>query len=124
MSSMFNHNKKRNSGLVYEFLVRQMGAGLIDHDKKIYQESLGLIRKYFGEGTPLGAERLLFEVFRENRGVTEGAAWRVIEEVKRLAKALDHKKIEIKKSNLIKEVNHTFGRDFFSRHRIPEYRLL
>ncbi|MHB8407939.1 MAG: hypothetical protein ACYDHY_07635 [Acidiferrobacterales bacterium] len=124
MSSTFNHNKKRNSGLVFEFLVRQMGAGLIDKDQKVYQESLSLIRKYFGEGTPLGSERLLFEAFRENRGVTEGAAWRVIEEVKRLAKALDHKKIEIKKSNLIKELNHTFGRDFFNRHRIPEYRLL
>jgi hypothetical protein len=45
-------------------------------------------------------------------------------EIQRHAKGMDAKVIDIKKSNLIKDVNYTFGQGFFSEHRVPEYRLL
>lgn len=120
----FNHNKKRNSGLVYEFIVRRMGAQLLDEDKAGYARTLEIVKKYYSAETSLAKERELFEVIRNTRGVSEGVARKILGEVARHAKALDRKKIEIKKSNLIKEINHSFGKDFYSAHRVPDYRLL
>lgn len=120
----FNHNKKRNSGLVYEFLVRRLSRAMIDKDNSVYQKTLGIVHKYYAVGAPISEERELFDVVRNTRGVSETAARRILGEVQRTARTLDAKKIDIKKSNLIKEINHTFGMSFWDEHRIPEYQLL
>ena len=120
----FKHNKKRDTGLVYEFLVRKLSQTMVEHDQAGYARTLEIVRKYYGEGTPLAEERELFDVVRNARGLSEAAARRVLAEVQRHAQGMDDKLLDIKKSNLIKEINYAFGRDFFSNHRIPEYRLL
>jgi len=120
----FKHNKKRNTGLVYEFLVRRLSTAMVEKDKAVYQKTLEILKKYYSEGSTLAEERELFDVVKNTRGVTENAARRILVEVQRQAKKMDVKKIDIKKSNLIKDINYTFGQDFFGEHRVPEYRLL
>lgn len=120
----FKHNKKRSTGIVYEMLVRRLTKTMIEHDHPEYQRTLEIVRKYFGDGTPLAAERELFEVVRNTRGLSESAARRVLTRVQEHASKLDRHLIDIKKSNLIKEINYSFGRDFFNEHRVPDYRLL
>jgi hypothetical protein len=120
----FKHNKKRNTGLVHEFLVRRVSQSMVDGDKGLYQKTMEILRKYYAEGTVLSEERELFDVIRNTRGVTESAARRILGEIQRAAKVQDARKIDIKKSNLLKEVNHAFGPAFFTTHRVPEYRLL
>jgi hypothetical protein len=120
----FKHNKKRDTGLVYEFLVRRLSKAMLEKDNTTTRKALDIVHKYYGEGTPLAQERELFDVIKNTRGVTEASARRIMLEVQKAARELDVKKIDIKKSNLIKEINYTFGKDFFSEHRIPEYRLL
>ena len=120
----FKHNKKRNVGLVYEFLVRRLSSAMVSQDKKTYGKTLEIIRKYYSDGTVLSEERELFEVVRNTRGVSENAARRILREVQKQACRIDSKKCDIKKSNLLKDINYTFGKDFFAEHRVPEYRLL
>ena len=120
----FRHNKKRNTGLVYEFLVRRMASTMVDRDPEGYLQAVGIIKKYFSEGQPLAREKEIFDVVSTSRGLAEQAARRVLDQLQNHIMQLDAKKIEIKKSNLIKDVHYTFGQDFFSVHRIPEYRLL
>lgn len=124
MSSLFKHNKKRNSGLVFEFLVRQMSSDMLDGNAARYAKAVDITRRYFSEGMILSKEKQLHDVLRNTRGVTESRARRVLAEVMRHSRALDSKTLEIKKNNLIKECNYAFGQDFFVRHRVPEYRLL
>lgn len=120
----FKHNKKRNTGLVYEFLVRHLSQSMIEKNSQVYQKTLGLIRKYYGEAAPLTEEHELFTVVQGTRGVSENAARRVLGEVQRQAAKQDVKKLDIKKSNLIKEINYSFSQGFWDLHRIPDYRLL
>jgi hypothetical protein len=119
----FNHNKKRNSGLVYEFLVRRLSRAMIDQNNPIYQKTLGIVHKYYATGAPISEERELFDVVKNTRGVSENAARRILGEIQRAAKYMDAKRIDIKKSNLIKEINHGFGQNFWDEHRVPDYRL-
>jgi len=120
----FKHNKKRNTGLVYEFLVRRLSTSMVDKDKGVYQKTLEILKKYYSEGSVLAEERELFDVVKNTRGVTENAARRILAEVQKQARKTDGKKVDIKKSNLIKDINYAFGQDFFGEHRVPEYRLL
>ena len=123
MSSTFKHNKKRNSGLIYEFLVRRMGLAMVDRDPESYMKAVAIIKKYYSAGQPLAKEREVFEVISRAKGLSENTSRKVLFEVKKHICSLDSKKIEIKKSNLIKEVHYSFGQDFFDVHRIPQYRL-
>ncbi len=40
-----------------------------------------------------------------------------------VAKQIDLKQLDIYKSNLIKDINHTFGKDFYSKYKLEEYKL-
>ena len=120
----FKHNKKRNTGLIYEFLVRRMASQLLEKDAKGYARSLEITKKYFGDGSVLRQEKELFDAVSSSRGVPDNVARYIVAKVKEHARALDAWKIEVKKSNLIKELNYAFGKDFFSKHRINEYKFL
>ena len=124
MSAHFRHNKKRNTGLVFEFLVRRMASTMIDRDPEGYLKAVGIIKKYYSPNHALAEEKEIFDAISNNRGIPEVSARRILEQVRKHAQELDQKKIEIKKSNLIKDVNYAFGQDFFKVHRVPEYRLL
>lgn len=124
MTSGFSHNKKRNVGLVYEFLVRHLATQVINRNKVVYDKVLEIVKKYYGSGMPLSEEREIFEVIKNVRGVTDSVARRILHEAINVYRHLDHKKIELSKNNLIKEINCSFGKSFFSEHRLPEYKLL
>lgn len=119
----FRHNKKRNSGLVYEFLIRRMASTMVNRDPEKYLKAVGIVKKYFSPGQPLAREKEIFDAVVKNRGMTEASARRLISQIHEHVKNLDSRKVEIKKSNLIKDVNYAFGQDFFTVHRVPEYRL-
>lgn len=117
------HNKKRNSGLVYEFLVRRLAAQTIGQEKDLARLTMEMIHRYFAPGQPLSQERDLFEAVRGTRGVSAAVARKIVLELQKHARNLPRRKIEIKKNNLIKEINYSFGKDFFSAHRVPDYKL-
>lgn len=118
------HRKKRNAALVYEFLVRRMASTMVDQDPEAYLQTLQITKRYYATGQPLAEEKALFDAVVQNRGLSEKAAQQVLAEVQRHARSTDQRLLEIKKSNLIKDVNYTLGQDFFDVHRIREYRLL
>ncbi len=119
----FKHNRKRNSGLVFELLVRRIALQVLNKDVKGFKKTQEIVTKYFSEGTLLAAERDLFETIKSTRNVSRSVAEKILGKIYHHSKKLDPRILEIKKSNLIKEINYTFGKSFFSEHRIPDYRL-
>lgn len=124
MAFSLSHNKKRNVGLVFEFLIRRLSMQFLSEDREGFAETFAVVKRHFSSGSLLARERALFETIRGVRGASEGVARSVLSRVKEHARRTDSRLLEIKKSALIKDVNHTFGRDFFKDHRVPEYRLL
>lgn len=118
------HNKKRSTGIVYELLVRKITESLIKNDKKSANAALKIVKKYFSPGTPIGRELEAIDVMRKTRGIDRSLASRVLQEVAKTAAGFDRRVIDIKKSNLIKEINYTFGQEFFSSFKLQEYRAL
>lgn len=117
------HNKKRNTGLLYEFLARHAAEGLVDNDEKQVKQSIKLLKKHFREGTELNKEFRLFRALINTCVDSKQTAHRIVETTRRAATQYDVKKLDHEKSLLIRSINHTFGDSNFYDKRIEEYKL-
>ena len=124
LQTTLKHRKKRNAGLVYEFLVRRISSQLIGNDPSGMRKTASVVRRHFCLGSKLAEELELFDVIRKTRGVSESVAKRVLGELKERAGMIDINALEDAKSRLIAEANRSFGVDFFKSYRVPDYRLL
>jgi len=118
-----SHNKKRNLGLVYEFLTREVAEAAVARDSSRGAAALAIISEHLSEGRPLYPELSLHRQVIGTRGVSRELARRIVDELK-AAGIRSHSRrslIERAKSELIHEMNRTLGRDVFDRYRIPDY---
>ncbi len=116
---MLKHNKRRNTHLLHEFLVRQVVQHVMDgkDPKPIIQ----LTKKYFAPGSTLCEEDNLFNIIlkcKKDRNVLT----KVLDEIKKFAIRLDTKKLDIEKTKLIDEVR-KLGCEKMYDHKVKDYKL-
>ena len=70
----FNHNRKRNTGLIYEFLVRQLASQMIDKDHAGWQKTYEVIERYFSPSSVLAEELDMFNALRALRVLVQSAS--------------------------------------------------
>ncbi len=118
-----SHNKKRNLGLVYEFLTREIADAAVAKDRQRAANSLNIVSEHLSEGSVLFPELSLHRQVVGTRGVSERLAKRIVDELKAagIRSSVNRTIIERSKSELIHEMNRTLGRDIFDRYRIPNY---
>jgi hypothetical protein len=114
------HNKKRNSALLYEFLIRHISGCLINDDKQGAAKAMDISKRYFSQGTALRDELNLFNSILKTNVKSRDSAQRILNEVLRDAARMNSRRLDAEKSNLIKEVNYSFD-DRFYRYKIPNY---
>ena len=115
------HNKKRNVGIVYELLVSHMTKNLLTENYDMFEKIKQIIENNFNKDTEIYKEYKVFTALT-NADIkkTELAAALLSESKKRINK-LDLKKLSKEKSNLIKEINYSFGKNFYY-YNIPNYK--
>lgn len=113
------HNKKRNSALLYEFLIRHISNCLINDNKEEAKKAVILSKKYFSVNSPLREELNLFNTILKVNVKSRSSAQKVLSEVYSRASKMNIRKLDTQKSKLIKEINHTFGNIY--NHKIPNY---
>jgi hypothetical protein len=123
MTNKLKHNKKRNVGIIYELLVRNMTQQLVLENLKNVDKIKKLIENHFHKKTELYKEYKIFSALSSN--INEGhdkrnIATSIIGESKKLIKKINYKKLEKEKSSLIREINYTFGKKFYFE-RVPNY---
>lgn len=117
------HNKKRNTGLLFEFLTRFVAEATMfgpeNEDPNLYLE---MMVRYFEPNTELGKELSIVRSLAERRYKSKELASRSIYEFKKNISKINHEQSNIEKSNLIKEINYSIGKDLYSID-VPNYRL-
>ena len=68
------HSKFKNTGILFELLVRQITADILDDNKKSYANEL--MRNYFSEDSVLGQEQRLYQLLMEETFSDEKSAER------------------------------------------------
>jgi len=115
-----SHNKKRNVGIIYEQLLQYAAQGLVEGNNDRARKARRIIRKYFKQGTELYKEHRLFKALVEPHIPDGSLATKILTEAKRASRAHSTEKLNREKSKLIKEINYTFGQNFYSQ-RIQNY---
>ena len=115
------HNKKRNSALLYEFLIRHISGCLINDDKKSAVKAMEISKRYFSSGSVLRGELNLFNSILNTEVKSRNSAQRILSEVLRDAEKMNSRQLDAEKSKLIKEINYSFEGSKFYKHKIPYY---
>jgi len=115
------HSKFRNTGFLFELLVRQVTSDILNNRKGIAE---GLLKKYFNSKTELSNELKLYQFIVSERYNSENRAERFVDAVVESRAKLDEKKILKEKYNLIKEIKDNYSIDEFLRSQIPNYKVL
>jgi hypothetical protein len=79
--SNFKHNKLRNTGLLFEFLLRQVTVDVLN--KKKDSVALKIIKKKFNENTEMGKELALYNLLIQKKFKSESKADYFLSEVLR-----------------------------------------
>lgn len=119
---IIQHNKKRNSGLMYEFLVYHVSKCLAENNSKEANKAIGIIKKYFKD-TLIAEEYKLFKSIIDSKFQSRDVALRLLDEVGSCYSRINLGKLEQEKSKLIKEINYSFGQDKIYDYKVPNYSL-
>lgn len=119
---MSAHNKKRNTGLLYEFLIKTISQALVDDDKRKSSRALKIVKTYFKPGTELYKEFRLINSIMKTTVSSEPVAASILGEAKSAARSHDSSTLDREKSLLIRTINHQLNDDNFYDQHISEYK--
>ena len=110
-----SHNKKRNVGIIYEQLLTTAARGIVENDKKLTSKAQKIIKRFYQDGTEIYREHRLFTAIIEPHISDGSLATKILGEAKKAARSHNAQKLEREKSRLIKEINYSFGKPFYSQ---------
>ena len=113
------HSKYKNSGILFELLVRQITSDTLEGKSSPIKE---LLKKYFFK-TELGKEYRLYEALLKKTSLTEGKANMVIDTLLASSKTLNRRIIKKQKYNLIKELQNHYDLNKFFNYKLPNYKV-
>lgn len=118
------HNKKRNIGIIYEQVVQYICKNILEKNEENAKKGIEIIKNNFKEGTQLNKEFKLFKALATTNNISDHLATSIIKEAKKACNYhFDNKKLEIEKSNLIKDLNYTFGKGVIFEESIKNYKI-
>lgn len=118
--AQIRHNKFRNTGILFELLVRKITADTMsNHDSK----AINLIKKFF-VNSELAKENKIYQTISKSHDISEAKAETIISTILEVNKTLDRNKLSKEKYNLIKEIKNNFDLDDFFKAKISNYKLL
>jgi len=115
-----SHNKKRNVGIIYEQLLSTAAKGLVESNPAKIKKAQKIIRRFFKENTELYKEHRLFKALVEPYIKDGSPATKIMVEAKKAARNHSSEKLEREKSKLIREINYSFGKEFYSQ-KVDKY---
>lgn len=116
---MIKHSKYKNTGILFELLVRQATSDLMSNKEP---KAMKIFKKYFTD-TELGREYKLYNAIINAPKLAESKADVLLSTVVDQAKNLDRVKLDKDKYNLIREVKKHYDLDDFFKAKIDNYRI-
>jgi hypothetical protein len=112
------HSKYKNTGILFELLVRQITADTLSGKDS---PATKILKKYFTK-TELGKEYKLYENFFKHANSSEGKANVVLNTIIEGSKYLNRSALKRQKYNLIKEIKDHYNLDEFFKTKLPNYK--
>ena len=115
------HSKIRNTGLLFEILLRQVTADILDKRRK--NKALDIIKENFNKNTELGKELGLYNVLLNQKFNSDKKADYFITEVVKNHAKLNSSRLRREKYNVIKEIKNSFDIPKLLSSKVPNYKI-
>ena len=112
------HSKFKNTGILFELLVRQITADTL---KGSDSPAIDILKEYFVK-TELGREYKLYESVLKSKVVTEGKANSLISTVLENSKKFNRSSLKRKKYQLINEIKKHYNLESFFGSKVKNYK--
>ena len=114
------HNKIRNTGLLFEFLLRQITSDVLNKDNS---NAVEIVKKRFSENTELGKELALYNIIINKKFKSDKQADYFINEVVKTREGLNNSVLRRERYNLIKEIQTNYDLQKFLSSKVPNYKI-
>ena len=117
------HNKKRNTALVYEALVKEMTAAILRDDHNTKNKITNIIKKHFSFDSILKKDLECYHSVTESYGSDTETCKKIINEVKIQKRLIDPSALFKAQTELIKDINSEVDSNIFNNF-VPNYKSL
>jgi hypothetical protein len=115
------HSKFKNTGFIFELLVRQITSEIMSNNKSVAEK---ILKEHFNSKKELSKELKLYQYLVNEKYNSESKAEQFINTILEARKRLDETKLTREKYNLIKEIKETYNLDEFIKSSISNYKTL
>ena len=119
-NNKIKHVKIKNTGLIFEFLLRQVTADVLD--KQNNSKTVNILKKRFNENTELGKELTLYNTLINTKFKSDKKANFLVEEVLKQRRFLNNSQLKREKYNLIKQLKEQFDLNNFMSSKVKNYK--
>jgi len=113
------HSKFKNTGLLFELLVRQITSDTLEGKNST---AIGILKKYF-VNTELGKEYKLYEQVTAYKNLTEAKADMIINTLIEASTKLKRSEIRKQKYNLVREIKDSYSVEKFFKAQVANYKV-
>ena len=117
------HNKKRNTAVIYETLLKDMTAAILKGDNSRKQAIISILKEPFSIGTTLNKDLSCYRSIYETRDLSAETSQRIILEAKKQRASLDPKELFEAQTRTIHDINKKVDPSIFSNF-VPNYKTL
>lgn len=118
---MAKHNKLKNSGLLFELLVRQITTDTLNNNKD--SEAIKILKKYF-YNTDLLKEYKIYNTIATTRNKSEVKADALLNACTEAYKKLNKQNLRKQKYDLIAEIKSHYNLEEFFKAKVDNYKVL
>jgi len=116
---MIKHSKYKNTGILFELLVRQATSDLMSNTDS---KAIKIFKKFF-TNTELGKEYNLYNTVLNAPKLNETKAEMLVTTIVEQSKKLNREKLDKEKYNLIKEIKKHYELDNFFKAKVEAYKV-
>lgn len=113
------HSKYKNTGILFELLVRQITADIIEGKESA---ASSILKKYFAKDKELYKEYMLYSTLLNEKFSSEQKSSILLETVIKTRKRLNKNALNAEKFNLVKELKQAFDLHDFFKTTVPNYK--
>jgi len=115
------HSKYKNTGLIFELLVKQITADTLN---RVESPAIGVLKKYFTGKTALVREFKLYEFILKNKSTSQTKAESIISTIIEVSKSIDQVALKNQKYSLIRELKEKYNLEEFFSTKVQDYTAL
>ena len=117
------HNKKRNTAVLYEVIIRELTKAMVGGDKARKSSIIKIVKENFKGNTLLAKDLDLYKAVLETKEVDHYTAEKIIFQARTQKMAINHRQLFAEQTKLVDTINKRINVDAFNTF-VPNYKSL